>query len=509
MAKRLKRLSRRFLPFIIAGLTILTTVTVASFSLLHPSAVNAQQVSRGDGYVSIDLPSTGNQDDNWSCGPNSAARVLAFYGHNVDYNAVRSAVNQEFMLPPSVNVPAPTWTDPFRTRRVDIRTGTTPHVLRDVMQRWEGNKVRLERGTSFSSLLNLLSDGKPVITLLRVGSIPPETTLSGTWPELHWVAVHGFNAMDRMIYYTDTDGGRYQISYDEFQGQWDWRVGRGFASEALHRNGVQAKTMIWVDRVVGSTTASSNTTPQLSSADLCWYQHSGWQDGSASWANNNCTKVGSGWSFRTVFASSDGVVYGINANNELLWYKHNGWQNGTASWASGTGTRVGSGWSFGTVFASSDGVIYGINANKELCWYKHNGWQNGTASWASNNCTKVGSGWNFKTVFATNNGIIYAIRDNGDLLWYKHNGWQDGSTSFARGSGTKVGSGWNFKTVFASSDGVIYGIKDNGDLHWYKHNGWQDGSTSFARGSGTKVGSGWNFRSAFATSNGSIYGIVR
>ncbi|WP_449420615.1 tachylectin-related carbohydrate-binding protein [Phormidium nigroviride] len=254
---------------------------------------------------------------------------------------------------------------------------------------------------------------------------------------------------------------------------------------------------------------ASIRSPSLVSSDLCWYQHSGWQDGSTSWASNNCTKVGSGWNFRTVFASSNGVIYGINANNELLWYQHRGWQDGSASWASGTGTRVGTGWSFGTVFASSNGVIYGINANKELCWYKHNGWQNGSASWASNNCTKVGSGWNFKTVFATNNGIIYAIRDNGDLLWYKHNGWQDGSTSFARGSGTKVGSGWNFKTVFASSDGVIYGIKDNGDLHWYKHNGWQEGSTSFAQGSGTKVGSGWNFRSAFATSNGTVYGIVR
>jgi len=257
MAKRLKSLSRKLIPFFIAALTVLATVTTASFSLLHPQSVNAQQVSRSNGYVSIDLPSTGNQDDNWSCGPNSAARVLAFYGHNVDYNAVRSAVNQEFMLPPSVNVPAPKLTDPLRTRRVDIRTGTTPHVLRDVMKQWEGNNVRLERGASFSSLLNLLREGKPVVALLRVGSIPPETTLSGTWPMMHWVAVRGFNESDRLIYYTDTDGGKYQMSYDEFQGQWDWRVGRGFASEALSRNGVQAKTMIWVDR----TPLASSSTP--------------------------------------------------------------------------------------------------------------------------------------------------------------------------------------------------------------------------------------------------------
>lgn len=116
-------------------------------------------------------------------------------------------MNKEFMLPPSVDVPAPTWTDWNRTRRVDIRTGTTPHVLRDVMKQWEGNNVRLERGADFSEFVSLLREGKPVVTLLRVGSIPPETTLSGTWPMMHWVAVDGFDESDRMIYYTDTDGG--------------------------------------------------------------------------------------------------------------------------------------------------------------------------------------------------------------------------------------------------------------------------------------------------------------
>ena len=211
-----------------------------------------------------------------------------------------------------------------------------------------------------------------------------------------------------------------------------------------------------INSALSSSSASST---QLSSADLCWYQHSGWQNGSVSWASGNCTKVGSGWSFKTVFASSDGVVYGINANNELFWYKHNGWQNGSSSWVSGTGTKVGSGWSFKTVFASSNGVIYGINTNNELCWYKHNGWQNGSSSWASNNCTKVGTGWNFTTVFASSNGVIYGVKPNGDLYWYRHDGWQDGSNRWANGgTGIKVGNGWNFRSTFATSNGTIYGI---------------------------------------------------
>ncbi|WP_161607222.1 C39 family peptidase [Prochlorothrix hollandica] len=241
-------------------MTILATVTPASFSLLHPQSVNAQQVSRGNGYVSIQLPSTGNQNDNWSCGPNSAARVLAFYGRNVDYNTVRSAVNQEFMLPPSVNVPAPRLTDPFRTRRVDIRTGTTPHVLRDVMKRWEGENVKLERKADFATLKRVLNEGKPVVALVRVGSI--DTVVSGTWPEMHWISVTGFNEQKREIYYTDTDGGNYYYTYDEFLGKWDWRVGTGFASEALYKNGVQSRTMIWVDRTPSSLASSPSSQNQ-------------------------------------------------------------------------------------------------------------------------------------------------------------------------------------------------------------------------------------------------------
>ena len=258
MANRIKSFSRKFLPSIITGLTILAIVTVASFSLLHPQSVNAQQVSRGNGSVSIQLPSTGNQNDNWSCGPNSAARVLAFYGRNVDYNTVRSAVNQEFMLPPSIKVPAPKLTDPFRTRRIDIRTGTTPHVLRDVMKRWEGENVKLERKADFATLQRVLNEGKPVVALVRVGSI--DTVVSGTWPEMHWISVTGFNEQKREIYYTDTDGGKYYYTYDEFLGKWDWRVGTGFASEALYKNGVQSRTMIWVDRTPSSL-ASSSITP--------------------------------------------------------------------------------------------------------------------------------------------------------------------------------------------------------------------------------------------------------
>ncbi|NEZ54185.1 C39 family peptidase, partial [Adonisia turfae] len=245
---------------LILGLTLsmsmsnIENIPFLSIVPLFNSSKAEAAVTISNDYVWMDMPQTGNQNDNWSCGPTSAARVINFYGHNVNRNTLVSAVNREFIIPPSFRVPAPTLIDPSRTRKVDVRTGTTPHVLRDVMKQWEGDNVKLERRASFNKLLGLLRDGKPVVVLLRVGTIDPGATpvgisFSGTWPEMHWVTVHGFSADEEKIYYTETNGKTYQYSYRDFQSKWDWRVGAGLANEALFANGVEPKTMIWVDRV--------------------------------------------------------------------------------------------------------------------------------------------------------------------------------------------------------------------------------------------------------------------
>jgi Tachylectin len=207
-------------------------------------------------------------------------------------------------------------------------------------------------------------------------------------------------------------------------------------------------------------------------------------------------------------------VYGIKSNGDLHWYRHTDWQNGTTGEGQFRGgNKVGEGWNtFRTVFATSNGIIYGIKPNGDLHWYQHTDWQNGTTGEGHfRGGNKVGEGWNiFQTVFATSNGIIYGIKPNGDLHWYQHTDWQNGTTGerHFRG-GNKVGEGWNtFRIVFATSDGIIYGIKPNGDLHWYQHTDWQNGTTGEGhfRG-GNKVGEGWNiFQTVFASGNGVIYG---
>jgi Alpha-L-arabinofuranosidase B (ABFB) domain/Peptidase_C39 like family len=262
MTKRLKRFSRKFLPFIIAGLTILATFTAASFSLLHPQSVNAQQVSRGDGYVSIQLPSTGNQDDSWSCGPNSAARVLAFYGNRVDYDTVRSvAQRDQGIIPTKVCVGKGVLKKCFNTGQ--FKTGLEPGEIRDVMNRWEKGNAKYVSGANLDQLKSLLSQGKPVLVLRRVGTFKPGLVF-GTWPEMHWVAVHGFNDRTREISFTDTNGTTdNKKSYDDFFSEWDWRIGDGLASEIFRQKGVKPKTMVWVDRTPPSLASNSSTSDSL------------------------------------------------------------------------------------------------------------------------------------------------------------------------------------------------------------------------------------------------------
>ncbi|MCL1489622.1 MAG: RICIN domain-containing protein [Pseudanabaena sp. Salubria-1] len=86
---------------------------------------------------------------------------------------------------------------------------------------------------------------------------------------MHWVVVNGFSASEQKIYYTETaDGKTYEYSYGEFQSNWDWRVGKGLASEALYKNGVEPKTMIWVDRVPPVVAQSQGTSSSRPVASL-------------------------------------------------------------------------------------------------------------------------------------------------------------------------------------------------------------------------------------------------
>jgi hypothetical protein len=204
-----------------------------------------------------------------------------------------------------------------------------------------------------------------------------------------------------------------------------------------------------------------------------------------------------------VYSVEEEVSSPVSVSGNLLWYRHTGWSNGVQGIQGPQ--QVGTGWQgFKSVFATSDGIIYAIQPDGKLLWYRHSGFFTGVQG--IQGPQQVGTGWaNFKSVFATSDGIIYAIQPDGKLLWYRHSNYQTGTGGFA--GPQQVGTGWaNFKSVFATRSGVIYAIQPDGKLLWYYHQGWQNGTQSWA--GPVQVGTGWaNFKSVFATSNGIIYGI--
>jgi len=192
----------------------------------------------------IQLPNTGAQDDGWSCGPNSAARLLRYYGHKVDYSIVRAATDKKLFLPQKLR-------NPLTNQWIEVRTGTPPKTLQQVMQRWEGDRVKQSPRTSLNKLISLVQSGKPAIALVRVGGLT--IPYVGAIPYLHWIAVTGVDVQRQQIYYTDTNSQSYSLSYQDFQNRWNLGLDQDVSvaiANILKNNGVEARTIVWVDRKI-------------------------------------------------------------------------------------------------------------------------------------------------------------------------------------------------------------------------------------------------------------------
>jgi len=212
----------------------------------EPNLIATADTSQGTSQI-IELPDTGAQNDEWSCGPNSAARVLRYYGHNVDYAIVRAATDKKLFLPEKIR-------NPFTNQWIDVRTGTPPLTLQQVMQRWEGDRVKRSAKSNFNRMINMVRSGKPVIALIRVGGF--KVAYIGSIPYLHWIAITGADSQLQQIYYTDTNSQNYAISYQDFQSKWNLGLDQngldkamsGAITNILKNNGVEPRTIVWVDR---------------------------------------------------------------------------------------------------------------------------------------------------------------------------------------------------------------------------------------------------------------------
>lgn len=239
------------LAIAIVAIAVTVTPAISAITTLnHPHAAPKKSQNKSQDLIAtnngssepIQLPDTGAQNDGWSCGPNSAARVLSYYGHDVNYATVRAATDKKLFLPQKFR-------NPLNNQWVEVRTGTPPQTLQQVMQRWEGDRVKKSPQTSFNRLVNLVRSGKPAIALVRVGSLT--IPYVGAIPYLHWIAVTGADPQTQQIYYTDTNSQDYSLSYQDFQTMWNLGLDRdvsGAIANILKSNGVEARTIVWVDK---------------------------------------------------------------------------------------------------------------------------------------------------------------------------------------------------------------------------------------------------------------------
>ncbi len=199
-------------------------------------------VSPGYASVFMSLPGVEEQNDSWSCGINSATRMLRAYGHNVSYEDLKIEFSKlSFQVPTQ--------------GRFELDIGLGGKALAERIQRYEPSAQWQDYAT-FPFVKYLLAEGKPVGALLYLGS---DTQEGLTIPSLHWVVLVGFDDERNIITYYDTsDGfeGPSHMSYDSFLSQWQWNgwdiwsgeAARSFVSQAAIFFSKGQNGIFWVDR---------------------------------------------------------------------------------------------------------------------------------------------------------------------------------------------------------------------------------------------------------------------
>lgn len=158
-------------------------------------------VSHLTAFAGIKLPPVGNdgiQNDNWSCGPCLATRVMQYYGENCTYPKVKEIC-------------------PCTLKGV---IGPFPQMLADFMSQQSDMQFKALSKQSMDDLIAEIWQEKPVIIMIKVGSVP----FLGT-PLLHYNVITDYDA-DKMVFtYVDSDGGEYTISFSNLEKRWQFGLG--------------------------------------------------------------------------------------------------------------------------------------------------------------------------------------------------------------------------------------------------------------------------------------------
>ena len=185
-----------------------------------------ETISGGEN-VKITVVGGSAQNDSWSCGPNSAYRLLKSYGLNVTYSQLRNQVGNSNIIS-------------------DFGLGTPSDSLLSIMKTHR-SATQMNDDAEFEDILEKLGQGRPVIALIGWGEVLiPGPFFPESAPEaLHYICLTGFDMATETLFYTDTDGVEKTYSFATFIERWtDWAAGPTI-SAFLSSIGVSENTIIW------------------------------------------------------------------------------------------------------------------------------------------------------------------------------------------------------------------------------------------------------------------------
>ena len=170
------------------------------------------------------LPPVPPQRDSWSCGPNTATRLLNFYRIPATYEEMKKLAKKNVI-----------------TARFNL--GTPPPGLAKLLKK-KGLDSTWENQSHFTHLLYQIRWKKPVICLMRSGTQRFFFGLIRA-PRLHWIVVVGFaNAGEQIHYYDTTSNALYTYPYSTFYKKWDWRARLWVIQKLLEWQKVKKRSLV-------------------------------------------------------------------------------------------------------------------------------------------------------------------------------------------------------------------------------------------------------------------------
>lgn len=157
------------------------------------------------------VPSGSPQAKN-KCGPNSAWRVMNSVGHTATLQQVTDAVSEKSLVAK--------WNlGSIGSTLVRAMNATrTPSI---------GPAFSLKTKSNIDAIVSGLQAGRPVVAMIQVtgSELIKVGVFSYRLPALHWIAVTGVDRGSQTIFYKDTDGNNYSMSFASFNSKFNWNFG--------------------------------------------------------------------------------------------------------------------------------------------------------------------------------------------------------------------------------------------------------------------------------------------